>query len=125
MNPIFQRAVLDNEAQILDANTAQLEKGEDALGDLLDEYAWDWYAEMKQAEGSQAPFGIPDLKLEGDFYNGFILKRDGDKFFITSEDSKRDDLVNKYGEDIFGLQSFDQIDLLQSFLKHLRDGMLR
>lgn len=122
---IFQRAVLDNEAEILDANTAQLEKGKDALGNLLEEYAWEWYAKMKQAEGSKAPFGIPDLKLEGNFYSGFILKHDGDKFFITSEDSKRDKLVEQYGEGIFGLQSFDGIDLLLSFIKYLRDGMLR
>ena len=125
VDEIFKRAVFDNEAQILDANTAQLEQGQDALGNLLDEYSQDWYAKMKKAEGSKAPFGIADLKLEGDFYDGFILKYDGSKFFITSTDSKRDDLAAKYGADIFGLQSFDKIDLLESFLKYLRDGMLR
>lgn len=125
VDAIFQRAMLDNEASILDANIAQLEKGEDSLGNLLDEYVWDWYAEMKQAEGSKAPFGIADLKLEGDFYNGFVMKYDGSKFFITSTDGKSDELEAKYGEDIFGLQSFDRIDLLESFLKFLRDGMLR
>ena len=122
---LFKKAVLDNEAQILDANTAQLEHGQDALGNLLEEYHQDWYKEFKQREGSQAPFGIPNLYLEGDFYDGFILKYDGSKFEISSTDSKRDALAAKYGEDIFGLQSFDKIDLLESFLIYLRDGMLR
>ncbi len=121
---IFRRAVLENEAEILDLNTAQLERGEDSFGNLLDEYASDTYAQFKQALGSKAPLGIPDLKLEGDFYSGFVLKYDGAAFFITSTDEKKDRLKDKYGEDVFGLQEksiFDiGPDLLRSYLRITR-----
>lgn len=123
----FQRAMLDNETEIIDANVAQLEIGQDALGNLLDEYASDAYAQFKKSMGSKAPMGVPDLKLEGDFHSGFILKRDGDMFFITSTDEKKDRLRDKYGEDIFGLSAESittlKPDILVSFLKHFRDEL--
>lgn len=126
---IFQLAVLDNQAEILDANTAQLEVGKDSFGVLLWEYASDEYAQFKQSIGSKAPFGIADLKLTGDFYSGFILKKQGKEFTITSTDSKTNDLVAKYGSEIFGL-SDDQFPtvkplLIDSFTKHMKDAMLR
>ena len=99
----FRKAVIENRAEILDLNTAQLNKGKDSEGNFLEEYALDSYAEFKKAMGSKAPKGIPDLKLEGDFHEGFTLVADGTEFYITSTDNKSDDLEYKYGEDIFGL----------------------
>jgi hypothetical protein len=121
---IFRRAVLDNEAEIIDANTAQLEVGQDALGNLLDDYASTFYAEFKKAIGSNAPLGTPNLKLEGDFYAGFTLNVDGEQYFLTSTDEKAGDLAFKYGQDIFGLseESLEKIRplVLESFLILLR-----
>ena len=122
---IFRLAVLDNEAEIIDANTAQLEGGKDAFGNFLEEYTTDAYAEFKQALGSKAPFKIADLKLEGNFYAGFDLISEGMTIFrITSTDEKRDKLVSEWGEDIFGLNedSLKEIRplVLESFLTLLR-----
>ena len=100
----FKRAIVENQEEILDLNIAQLDAGQDALGNLLMEYASEEYAQFKKALGSKAPFGIPDLKLEGDFREGFVLLVEGNEFRIDSTDEKAFDLSNKYGQDIFGLQ---------------------
>lgn len=100
---LFKWAVLDNETEVLDANTAQLSKGKDSMGAFLYDYLSDDYAKFKKALGSQAPLGTPNLYLEGDFYEGFVLRYNDSVFEITSTDEKRDKLVQMYGEDIFGL----------------------
>lgn len=124
----FKRAVLDNRNLVIDSNIAQLEGGFDSLGNFLKDYASDTYAEFKQVIGSKAPFGIADLKLTGDFYAGFVLKYIGSEFIITSTDWKTEELAAKYGVDIFGLanESIEQVRpfLLESWIKHLRNGLL-
>lgn len=124
----FKRAIIENQEEILDSNVAQLKEGKDSLGAFLDEYASDDYARFKQAMGSLAPFGKPDLILEGDFTEGFILEYKGDSFFFDSTDEKRNHLVDKYGEQIFGLSVKSQTELTpqlaDSFLKHFRNGLL-
>ncbi len=125
---LFRQAIVEHREQILDLNVAQLAEGKDALGNLLDEYASDEYAQFKIAIGSQAPLGIPNLLLEGDFTEGFVLKIDGADYFITSTDEKKDRLRDKYGEDIFGLleESLEILrpDILESFLIKIRNGLL-
>jgi len=102
---IINRAIVENQEEILDLNIAQLESGKDSNDAYLDEYEYDSYAKMKKGPpyNSKAPLGIPNLRLEGDFHEGFIMEPDGDDFNITSTDSKTDRLRDKYGDDIFGL----------------------
>ena len=102
----INRAIVENQEEILDLNTAQLEIGQDSTGANLDDYEYDSYAKMKKGPpyNSKAPLGIPNLRLEGDFYEGFVLKKDDKDFLITSEDSKTSRLKDKYGDNIFGLQ---------------------
>jgi len=125
---IFIRAMLDNETEIIDANVAQLEVGKDSLGQFLDHYAYDSYAQFKQSIGSKAPFGIPDLILEGDFTSGFILRQSDNVFVIESTDEKMDHLRDKYGDDIFGLsdESLGELkrELVVSFIKYFRYELL-
>ncbi len=99
----FKRAIVENQEEILDLNIAQLDEGKDSLGNLLMEYASEEYAQFKKALGSKAPFGIPDLKLEGDFREGFVLIIEGNEFRIDSTDEKAGELAFKYGQDIYGL----------------------
>lgn len=124
----FKRAIIENQEEILDLNVAQLKQGRDSFGEFLDEYASDDYARFKQAIGSQAPFGKPDLILEGDFTEGFVLEYRGDSFFFNSTDEKRNHLVDKYGEQIFGLSFKSQTEITpqiaESFLKYFRNGLL-
>jgi len=124
----FRRAIVENQEEILDLNVAQLKRGRDSLGEFLDEYASEDYARFKQAMGSQAPFGKPDLILEGDFTEGFVLKYQGDAFFFDSTDEKRNHLVDKYGDAILGLSIKSQTEITpqiaESFIKHFRNGLL-
>jgi hypothetical protein len=124
---LFFGMVLDNETEILDANTSQLEQGKDADGDFLRTYFDDDYAKLKQHLNSKPPFGVPDLKLEGDFHEGFVLRWDRNKFFITSTDEKTEGLVQQYGKFIFGLTDESLIELksmmLESFIKIFRDEL--
>ena len=126
---LFHRAVVENRAELIDLNTAQLEKGKDALGNFLDEYISDSYAQFKIFLGSEAPFGIPNLKLEGDFYSGWVLEYDGRDFVFDSTDEKAFHLSEKYGIDIFGI-SEDDLDkivrpmFLESILIMIRNGVL-
>jgi len=112
VDDIFRGTVLENQEEILDANTSQLEMGKDSLGNFLYDYASDAYAQFKIAHGSKAPLGTPDLKLEGNFYDGFVLKYEGKGIVITSTDEKTDKLIKKYGGDIFGLAD-EQLDILK------------
>ena len=124
----FKRAVKANEEEIIDANTAQLSTGKDSLGEFLDDYLFDSYAKMKKAMGSNAPLGVPDLKLEGDFYEGFVIKYAGSEMWITSTDDKTSHLKEKYGDDIFGIAQ-EQLPtlsplILESFLISFNNELL-
>jgi len=78
---------------------------------------------------SKAPLGTPNLRLEGNFHEGFILPYKGDVFIFTSTDEKRDRLVDWYGEDLFGLSEENLTEvrkiLLESFLKFMRWDVVR
>jgi len=125
---LFRRAIIENQEEILDLNVAQLEVGENALGNLLDTYTTDEYAEFKQALGSKAPFGVADLILEGGFTEGFTLLQQGNEFEFTSTDPKTSMLVKDWGESIFGLQdkhiTIISPAILESFLIMIRNGVL-
>lgn len=128
VNVVFNLAIVENQEEILDLNIAQLKTGRDSMGEFLWEYASDEYAAFKKSMGSVAPFGIPDLLLEGDFHEGFTLIPDGDGFRITSTDEKTAHLEAKYGSDIFGIAE-DRIpeigpDIALSFVKHFRNELL-
>ena len=114
VDEIFRGMVLENETEIIDANTSQLEMGKDSLGEFLQEYASEVYYNFKKAyTGIKTPNMIPDLYLEGDFYEGFVLKNFGaNEFFITSTDEKKDELKAKYGENIFGVAD-EQLEILK------------
>lgn len=56
---------------------------------------------------SQTVYGYPDtaikLKNTGAFQRSITVKREGDKIVQTSTDEKTELLVDKYGEEIFGV----------------------
>lgn len=114
---LLKEVVRDTDTQIVDLNLSQLEEGKDSLGRLLDDYAEDWYAKMKKQMGSKAPFGTPDLNLEGDFYRGFEARADRGDLIVTSTDKKKDKLGKKYGYDIFGIEKGLKELLIPSIIK--------
>ena len=109
------------EPDLIDANTEQLDSGLDATGATLPPYQNPEYAAMKGRT-------IPDLKLTGDFWSGFVASQLKDSIIIDSTDSKRDKLVAKYGADIFGLtdQRLDRLikdQILPDFQLFLRNKL--
>jgi hypothetical protein len=63
------------------------------------------YANLKKAKGGKAPKGIADLKNSGDFYRGIKASANQTTFTLTSTDSKKDLLIQKYTNEIFGYSS--------------------
>lgn len=113
----------DIEPQLIDLNTNQLFSGVDSKGFLLKPpYADINYKDFKQTLN---PKGVVDLKLTGDFYDGFFAKVDKFPLVFGSTDEKSSELESKYGKDIFGLSknSLTQIGkgtIAPEYIKELR-----
>lgn len=127
---LFAEVVEENKEYIADLNTSQLEKGKDSNDENISpDYLMPEYAKLKMSMGSQAPLGVPNLYLEGNFYEGFYSEpgKDGG-IFISSKDSKTGKLTKKYGTNIFGLTDKSKADLktvtLPNFLTKLRNELL-
>ena len=117
---LFAQCVEENKEYIADLNTLQLAVGKDSNDKSLYPYASDDYAKYKKAIGSEAPLGTPNLKLTGDFWEGFEAKADKDaNVFITSTDSKTGKLKQMYDDDIFGLTDKSKADLKTVLLPNL------
>lgn len=85
-----------------------------------------WYAEYKHAKNPRAGKGNVDLINTGAFIDSFKLnKPKGNKYKWGATDSKRNKIVDMYGEEIMGLnqESFDkfQIEIIKPrFVEKLR-----
>ena len=114
------QAMVENESQIVDLNISQIEQGVGADGAILGEYASAEYADLKQSMGSQAPPGVVDLKLTGDFLEAFYAEPyvgsdiDSSGLFIDSRDEKTEMLESKYTQ-IFGIAP-DNVDQVQDLI---------
>ena len=119
---IVDTVIHEYEAELIDLNTGQLEKGIAPDGiEIEPPYAFDEYARFKKSIGSKAPLGIPDLKLTGDFYSRFETKITPNYIEISSGDSKAPELENKYGEDqIYGLTESNKKEFVQLIKEPLK-----
>lgn len=89
------------DAEFIKLNQKQLFAGVDSNDKLLrPPYRSDSYARYKLTLN---PAGVVDLKLTGDFWKGFFLSAQNFPVFLGGAEEKTRDLMNKYGEDIFGL----------------------
>jgi len=85
--------------EIADTNRVQLERGELSTGELMPEYKQEWYKEMKESLSTyKAPSGIPDLRVEGDFYDGLYADLDDNGIEFGSTDEKESKLEAMYTE---------------------------
>lgn len=83
---------------LIDVITGQLLNGIDGNGEFLQAYRNENYAEMKL---QMNPRGVTDLRLSGDFWDGFFAIVKKFPIIIDSKDVKRDELVERYGKEIF------------------------
>jgi len=113
---------------VADMNRVQLSEGKTKTGkDINPEYVSDEYATAKVGLNSKPGFGIPDLFLSGDFYEGLTAELKGSGIEIFSTDPKNDKLESKY-KDIFGLtnQNLEKLKkefVLPELLILIRNGM--
>ena len=88
--------------EIILLNQAQMYQSSiDSEGNQLGGYYFKYYEDLKKGLNPGLG-GKVDLYLTGDFYGGFYVKVEDMEFIIGSNDSKSDELENKYGK-IFGL----------------------
>lgn len=90
--------------------------GERSDGKKIGKYKSVPYAVRKQAMNPLAGFKIVDLRLSGEFHGGIFADVREDKVVFDSLDSKTEDLVDKYGEKIFGLNQKNASEYSTNYL---------
>lgn len=101
---LLNQVIRETEENLLNLVKSQLEVGTRGDGSTLPDYLLISYADFKKnIVGSIAPFLTPDLKVEGDFYDGFYAQPDLFGITIGSTDWKEAKLEGKYGQEIFRL----------------------
>jgi hypothetical protein len=114
-------------AQAIKLVQGQLSVGYSGTGKLLDAYKSKSYAQKKISMGSLAPFGVPNLKYSGSFYQLMFFKwNTKDEFFIGSDDKKWFKLLRQYGNDTLKLQEASLQDFIDNnfrpqFIQSIRD----
>ncbi len=90
-------------------NREQLENGHDRQGHKLKpSYRSKVYAEEKNRMNPGPGMWNPDLILTGAFVESFTAKLSGQSIDFEATESKADDLIEKYGKDVLGLEDTQQ-----------------
>lgn len=98
-------------------NVNQMMAGKNTLNEEIGEYANELYAEVKNRMNPLPGFGVPDLKVTGDFHRGLYAEIKGDEIEYGSKDSKEGKLQGQYGSEIFGLSEDSKEQLVESELQ--------
>lgn len=100
-----------NAGLILERQKQQLTVGENSNGNDVGKYKSNRYARFKSSIGSQAPFGIVDLKVSGQLYDKLETKITEKDYSIDSKVSYSKYQIDRYGANIYGLQEENQQDV--------------
>lgn len=115
LNKVANAAIDENLSVMADMNREQLTFGINAEGGAVGAYRSEPYARFKMAIGARAPFGIPDLKLTGDFHSGIFAMRKGSDLTFGGTDSKTSMLTEKY-DSILGLTEENRTDVKDNYI---------
>ena len=99
---VFKKTMQRSQDKIEDMQRFQMQQGLDSDGDVIGYLRSSIYARAKKNKGGIAPVGHVDLKDTGAFQSKIKARIVHGAVLLDSSDSKTDDLVEKYGEDIFG-----------------------
>jgi hypothetical protein len=100
----------DNENAIAEYNRKQLyEQGEKADGSKLKKYRNPKYARVKHELNPKPGLGNPDFKVTGEFLKSIFADVRGHSLILDAADYKVEFLINRDGEDIFGLQDENKL----------------
>jgi hypothetical protein len=89
----------------------QLTVGENGEAQDVGKYKSNRYARMKQSIGSQAPFGIVDLKLSGKLHENIKVGIFPTQVLVNSLVDYAKYQISRYGKSIFELQESNQEDI--------------
>lgn len=113
--------VADNEQTIVrwNAENQLFEKGENRLGIRIDSYQPYTPLTIQIKKDKGQPYDRVTLRDEGDFERSFYIEFFSDGFRIYAFDSKVDELTDKYGSEILGLneENFEKlIDIIRPLI---------
>lgn len=121
---MLEDVIRDNEDVIVSAiaDDQLYRRGITGRGRKIKDYApyTDTTIRIKRKKGQ--PTTRVTLRDTGDFHNSMFVVFDADGFYITSSDEKTEELVAKYGEDIFRLTDKNFTRIIRS---HIRRDLLR
>lgn len=106
-----------NRERVVGMNVEQLyEYGINSLGIRIDTYQpyTPYTVGIKKEKGQ--PYDRVTLRDTGDFHKSFELVLDPTAFYITATDYKTQDLVDKYGSNIFGLTTENKQELTVTYV---------
>jgi hypothetical protein len=98
---LAQQVAKANVGLITDNVIDQLDIGIAGDGASVGKYSTNYYSRFKRRLGSNAPFGIVDLKVTGDLYKGLRTTIKGDKVETDSKVSYSKYQINRYGKRIY------------------------
>lgn len=105
----------------------QLNVGKNGKGSNVGKYTTQYYSNYKQQRGSNAPWGVVDLKLSGKLYEMLDVEIRPENFIVESFVDYSIYQINRYGKEIYELQENNQkairdknsVDLVQEYSKQL------
>ena len=105
---IFRESVIQTKDLLLVAVRDQMLSGKGSDGNILGEYAWIDYAEFKTTftHGGNAPFGIYDFSLTGDFHDAMFISFDSAGNILVDSTNDKTNYLEELaggGQRVFGL----------------------
>lgn len=100
----------ENSGLITNKIREQLTVGESGSGRDVGKYVSERYASLKRRIGSQAPYGVVDLRLSGNLYKGLDTTFKGFEYKTDSSVDYSKYQIKRYGKDIYELQKENKKD---------------
>lgn len=113
----IRKALEQNQEKIVELNVEQLyDYGINSLGIRIDTYApYSPYTVYIKKEKGQ-PYDRVTLRDTGDFHSSFEVIFNPASFYITATDSKTQELIDRYGENIFGLTAENRTEFTKEYV---------
>lgn len=112
-----RKALEQSQQKIVELNVEQLyEYGENSLGVRIDTYRpyTPYTISIKQEKGQ--PYDRVTLRDTGDFHRSFGVVFEPTGFYITATDHKTQELIDKYGPEIFGLTEINRQTITTNYV---------
>ena len=119
IDDVARKLIVSNKKEVTDLNTKKqlFDKGINSDGTEVEPEYKKTTISIKERKGQ--PTNRVTLKDTGSFHKKFYVDSKKKSFTLDSKDSKRDDLVDKYGERIFGLTQKSRSSLSRTLKKDL------